>query len=408
MASRTRRALSRFLSGVAAAAVTASTVALAAPAAHADIHDRIASAKQQLQHLQTSAEEASEKLNGARIELADAQRKAQSAKHDLAQAQDQVATLSKQVASFAAAAYTGQTMSGLQLVASGSPEHWLDTMRTMDVVAREQAATMVKLKSAHRHQRQAKAAAQRAVAAKKHIVGQLKDTRSELVANAHQQKKLVDQLIKKQQRIIAQAKAARAKARREAAQRREAKLEAKRHAIAQAQQRARQMSISAAPQRESNLVSTSSTSSSSSSHTASSSSTSPPAQSSAPAPAPAPAPAGNAASVAVSWAHRELGKPYVWGAGGPNAFDCSGLTQYVYGKAGVSLPHYTGAQYNSGPHVSRGQLQPGDLVFFGSDLHHVGIYIGGGSMIEAPHTGANVRVAPAFRSNYVGAVRPTG
>jgi cell wall-associated NlpC family hydrolase len=112
------------------------------------------------------------------------------------------------------------------------------------------------------------------------------------------------------------------------------------------------------------------------------------------------------ASVAVRWAYDQLGKPYVWGAAGPDSFDCSGLTQYVWGKAGVYLSHYTGAQWNEGQHVDRSQLQPGDLVFFGSDLHHVGIYVGDSKMIEAPHSGANVQVSYAFRSDYAGAVRP--
>jgi len=110
----------------------------------------------------------------------------------------------------------------------------------------------------------------------------------------------------------------------------------------------------------------------------------------------------------VQWAYRELGKPYVWGAAGPDSFDCSGLTQYVWAKAGVYLDHYTGSQWNEGRHVSQAELAPGDLVFFGSDLHHVGLYIGNGNMIEAPHTGANVRISPYLRSDYAGAVRPGG
>jgi cell wall-associated NlpC family hydrolase len=108
----------------------------------------------------------------------------------------------------------------------------------------------------------------------------------------------------------------------------------------------------------------------------------------------------------VQWAYRELGKPYQWGAAGPNTFDCSGLTQYVWGKAGVYLDHYTGSQWSEGQHVTPSQLEPGDLVFFGSDLHHVGLYIGNGNMIEAPYTGANVRISPYNRPDYAGAIRP--
>jgi cell wall-associated NlpC family hydrolase len=117
-------------------------------------------------------------------------------------------------------------------------------------------------------------------------------------------------------------------------------------------------------------------------------------------------PASGRASVAVQEAYNKLGSPYSWGAAGPNSFDCSGLTMWVWAKAGVSLPHSSQAQYSSGQHVSRGNLQPGDLVFFGSPIHHVGIYIGSGRMISAPHSGDVVKIQDAFRGDYAGAVRP--
>jgi cell wall-associated NlpC family hydrolase len=108
----------------------------------------------------------------------------------------------------------------------------------------------------------------------------------------------------------------------------------------------------------------------------------------------------------VAYAKSRIGCPYVWAASGPSEFDCSGLAMWCYGKIGISLPHSSQEQYNSGPHVSRKDLEPGDLVFFGSPIHHVGIYVGGGEMIEAPYTGARVRYASAFRSDYAGACRP--
>ncbi|MDQ1715335.1 MAG: peptidoglycan DL-endopeptidase CwlO [Frankiaceae bacterium] len=110
--------------------------------------------------------------------------------------------------------------------------------------------------------------------------------------------------------------------------------------------------------------------------------------------------------IAVEWARKMLGRPYVWGATGPAAFDCSGLTAYVWAHAGVWLSHYSGAQFGEGRRIDRSNLRAGDLVFFGWDLHHVGIYIGGGQMISAPHTGDVVRVQPIDRGDYAGAVRP--
>jgi cell wall-associated NlpC family hydrolase len=118
---------------------------------------------------------------------------------------------------------------------------------------------------------------------------------------------------------------------------------------------------------------------------------------------PAPNPS---AQVAVDTARAQLGKPYVYAAAGPDSFDCSGLTMYAWAAAGVSLPHNAEAQYQSLPHVSQSELQPGDLVFFGSPIHHVGIYVGGGTMIEAPYTGVDVRYHTIYRPDYAGAARP--
>jgi peptidoglycan DL-endopeptidase CwlO len=112
------------------------------------------------------------------------------------------------------------------------------------------------------------------------------------------------------------------------------------------------------------------------------------------------------AAAAIAAARAELGKPYVYGAGGPGSFDCSGLTAFAYAAAGISLPHNAAAQYGYGTHVSQSQLQPGDLVFFYSPIGHVGIYIGNGLMIHAPTSGDVVKISPVFADGaYVGATR---
>ena len=101
----------------------------------------------------------------------------------------------------------------------------------------------------------------------------------------------------------------------------------------------------------------------------------------------------------------KVGDPYVWGAAGPSAFDCSGLVMWAYQQVGIRLDHYTGLQWNEGQHISRSQLQPGDLVFFFPDISHVGMYIGNGLMVDAPTFGQPVQVQPVFWSAYIGAVR---
>lgn len=111
---------------------------------------------------------------------------------------------------------------------------------------------------------------------------------------------------------------------------------------------------------------------------------------------------------AVGLVHQYLGDPYVWGGSKPGAFDCSGLLQYVWGKLGVTIPRTTYDQIKTGRAVAKTQLRPGDAVFFGTakNPHHVGMYIGGGKFIEAPHTGAVVRIASlAGRRDFLAARR---
>lgn len=106
------------------------------------------------------------------------------------------------------------------------------------------------------------------------------------------------------------------------------------------------------------------------------------------------APASGRAAVAVSTALAQLGKPYVWAAAGPDAFDCSGLTMYAWAAAGVSLSHASSVQSQQGTSVSIADLRPGDLVFYYSPVSHVGMYIGNGNIVHAPHTGSVVQIVP--------------
>jgi cell wall-associated NlpC family hydrolase len=114
--------------------------------------------------------------------------------------------------------------------------------------------------------------------------------------------------------------------------------------------------------------------------------------------------ATNVGTTALRAALTQRGKPYVWGAAGPDAYDCSGLVEWAFAQEGISLPHYTGDLWNAGMHVSRDNLEPGDLVFFFADISHVGLYIGNGLMVDAPSSGQVVRVEPLF-DGFVGAVR---
>jgi cell wall-associated NlpC family hydrolase len=129
-------------------------------------------------------------------------------------------------------------------------------------------------------------------------------------------------------------------------------------------------------------------------------------------PSDVPAPT-QAAAVAIAEASTHLGQPYVWGATGPEAFDCSGLTLTAYRAAGINLPRTAAQQWFAGPQVALGDLAPGDLLFWAYDvtnpstIHHVAMYVGNGQMIAAPHTGDVVKVQPVYLDGYIGAIRPT-
>ncbi len=107
----------------------------------------------------------------------------------------------------------------------------------------------------------------------------------------------------------------------------------------------------------------------------------------------------------ISFACSQMGKPYLWGAGGPNAYDCSGLTSRAWAQVGVSLPHSSRMQYSAGRKVSRGELRPGDLVYFYSPISHVGIYIGGGELVAAPSSGDVVKIQSMSYMPYAGGTR---
>jgi cell wall-associated NlpC family hydrolase len=112
------------------------------------------------------------------------------------------------------------------------------------------------------------------------------------------------------------------------------------------------------------------------------------------------------ASAAVNFARAQLGKPYRWGGAGPDSYDCSGLTMMAWRQGGVSLPHSSQAQYSGTTHVPLSAVQPGDLIFYYSDIHHVGIYVGGGQIIAATHTGSYVKTLSMYYAPPVGAGRP--
>ncbi|MCW2599253.1 MAG: hypothetical protein JWM02_1082 [Frankiales bacterium] len=348
------------------------TTGLVAPAS-ADIAQQIRDEQAQLDSLNLKAEKAAEHYNAGRIALVQAQQRATVTQAAAARIGAEVNAMKVQAGAFAADAYRSGTASGMGLaMLTGGPATFLDRAAALNRIALRNSDVLAQLATARHRQAQAVAVAASAVTDAADTLKSL-EADKQVVTNAAQQAQgLLTSLQAKQARLVA---AARDAAARRAAQARAAEL---------ARQAQLNAAAAAAFSRPSFTVA---------------------------AAAPVQHYSGNAAQVALQVARAQLGKPYVWGASGPDTFDCSGLTMYAYGQAGISLPHYTGAQWNAGRHVSQGELIPGDLIFFGQDLGHMGMYIGGGQFIHAPHSGDVVKISSLsgyYQQNYAGAVRVAG
>ncbi len=342
----------------------------------------LAAAQQQLHVLALRVDRAVEDYDAAQVALGEAQRRAEAAQRRVVAARAELTRRQGDLGAIAATAYRSGGNDLLALMVSGNPADFLDRAAALDQLSRNQADVVRAVGLAAKTITERQQLADAAVADARALERRMATARTSIERDLAAQSRLVDRLKTEQARLerIAAEKAA-AAARAAKAERARALREAA--AAAAAAARARQAAAAAQQPVD------------------------PPSD-----PKPPPSgggykgPASGRAAVAVAWAYKQLGKPYVWAAAGPDAFDCSGLTMYVWGKAGVYLPHSSQAQFSSGPHVSIGDLQPGDLTFYGSPIHHVAIYVGGGNMIVAPHTGDVVKLQPAIRGDFVGAVRP--
>ncbi|MET7473123.1 NlpC/P60 family protein [Streptomyces sp. NPDC005648] len=308
-----------------------------------------AQVKARVDKLYQEAEVATEKYDGAKEKADAAERRLSTLRDEAARKTDALNSARDALGSTAAAQYRGGGLDpALQLVLSSDPEKYLDSAEFVDRIGTRQAAA---------------------------------------VADVRQQLRAIEQL-----RGAARIELAALKAR-------QAELEREKKTITGKLAAARQLLSQLSPEERGRLgVDGSGTG------RASRSGSDGRVGLEAPGPATAAAPDSRAAA-AVSYAYSKLGSPYVWGATGPSAFDCSGLVQAAYHSAGISLPRTTYAQIDAGHRVSRSELLPGDLVFFYSGISHVGIYIGNGQMIHAPNPSAPVRIAPIDEMPFAGATR---
>ncbi|MCM3885483.1 C40 family peptidase [Frankia sp. R82] len=327
------------------------------------------------------AAQTAEQFNAERIRLAAAEQAAAAAAGRVVRADRVVRTAADRHRGLAVSAGRAGGFNELSLLFSGDLQHALDRVGAVNALATRQRNSDTVLRLARRDLTEARQDADAALADKKEIVADLGRRKQELEASADTQRRLLDRLqaryaeLKRQ--ALAQAEAAR-RARQAAAAAAAAALARQAQEAQSRYQKAVGIATTAGQAFAATPIAAA------------------PAQ---------PALGSGGAPVAVQEAYAQLGKPYVWGADGPGTFDCSGLSQWVWRKAGVALSHYTGSQWNEGKRVSRAELIPGDLVFFNPDLDHVGIYVGGDQMIDAPHTGEVVRVENIWPS-FQGGVRP--
>jgi cell wall-associated NlpC family hydrolase len=308
------------------------------------------------------AEVASERYNDARLEMKRARTRLGALESDLHRQQSRVDDVRKQVAAAVVTQYQGQALSSTtQVLLSDDPDSFLSQLSTISEYNDQQSQIMADFAVQAKQLELREAAAEREVR-------RIAETKKRLGV----EKAEIDDKAARAKRLLGTLKAEEA---------------AKARAAARASRSADRAAASAAS-------------------AAAPAAPTAPAAPAATAPASSSAPASGRAAAAVAYALAQVGDAYVFGAAGPSAFDCSGLTMMAWQQAGVSLPHSSSAQMGSGTPVSQSELQPGDLVFYYSPVSHVGMYIGGGRIVNALNPGAGVAISDVNSMPYSGAVRP--
>jgi cell wall-associated NlpC family hydrolase len=365
----------------------------------AAVEAQLAVASARLEQLQTQVQVAAEAYDVARIELATRTKAAQAARQQADLAAQQAQLAARQVGRLAVDTYiNGPGYGGLEVfVSDAGPGELLsraagvryaadiahttleraDAARVVAALMRRQAdLALAQQQAAAQRLEQAKAGAEAKAQAAEAERARIESDRTAMIAQLASLKKTSVRLETQRQHGLEEAARRRAEERRRAAAEAAARRERERRAAAE-QARANRPDRS-----EQNGNGSSSGSDVGGSSRGSSS----------------------AGAAAVAWAKTQLGKDYQWGADGPSTYDCSGLTLQAWGRQGVSLPHSSTMQYAITEHVDLGSLRPGDLLFYATDtsdpstIHHVAIYAGGGQMVEAPYTGAQVRISSIYRS----------
>jgi len=380
--------LIRRVPAVAASLALAVTAVGAAPVSAEPVADKRAEAARIAQALEEQGRKVSvltEDLDQARLRADDVEARARAAEEKLRETDRRVGEARTRLRGHAVASYVkGGELPAMQAMVAGSSDDL--AVRTVYVreVAGQQQSALEDLRAARgdlESERSTLAAAQRSA---REALGQVESRRRAAAEAAGAQEATLQRVQGELGALVA------AEAERRASE------EASK---AQAELAARQARAAAAPSASAPTPAAPGRSQSSSRPAAT------PILDLAPAPGAGAGPPPAGAAAAIGEARRQLGKPYQWGAAGPDSFDCSGLTLWAWRAGGRSLPHSSRAQFAATSRVPLSQIQPGDLVFYGSPIHHMGIYVGGGTMVEASQTGTPVRYASIYRRDMAGVGR---
>lgn len=328
-----------------------------------------------------------EQVNNARLEAGEIEAAAALVETELARTEQQVADARSRLRIQAVNAYVrGGSLPAVQMLMKGTTDDLAIRRSYVETIVGQERAALGELHRAQDERKVKQASLNQARSEARQALAAVEAARRDAAAAATAQQQTLAQV---QGELAALVEADRRRREEEAARRAREEL-ARRQAAEEAAQRRRDTEEAA---RRTSPTTTG---------------RSAPTTSPAPAPAPAPGPTrppAAGAQAAIEEAKKQLGKPYEWGADGPDSFDCSGLTQWAWKAGGKYLPHSSQAQFRSTSRVSLAQIQPGDLLFYGDPIHHVGLYVGDGRMIEASQTGTPVRYASIYRSDMVGVGR---
>ncbi|MFW6694624.1 NlpC/P60 family protein [Streptomyces sp. MAR4 CNX-425] len=360
--------------GVGSAALASATL-LSQEAGAAPAERSIEEVQKEVDHLYHEAERATERYNGAKERTAQQRTRVEEQLDEVAEETARLNESRRELGRIAAAQYrNGGITPTATFMLAPDPQTYFDQAHLMERLTNHEQAAVDRFQA-----RQAKAAKKRAEAQESlrtltESQEQLRDSKKEVQTKLSDARQVLDRLTEAEKKRLAELERKREEEARRKAE--EAARQAERQRQAEQERREQQQREEEQQEQEEEQQD------------------------------PPPDTGATKADKVLSFAEAQLGKPYVWGATGPDSFDCSGLTQAAWREAGISLPRTTYDQVNAGTQVAKADLQPGDLVFFYDDISHVGIYVGNGQMIHASKPGDDVKYESIDYMPFHSGVRP--